>query len=147
MKQKWGSTVCAVALTVIFTCGISYAEQTQGVARAARSWLSLVDAEKYGESWNDVAQYLKKRITKTQWVTQLQQARMPLGTVKSRKFAGTQFKNALPGLPAGQYAAVRYTTAFEKAPASTEVVVMIFEQGQWHVMAYLPQARIVGQSK
>jgi hypothetical protein len=147
MKQDWKATLCAVALTMMILSGIAGAQQTPRVAQAARSWLMLVDAGKYNESWNDVAQYLKQRITKSQWVAQLQQARMPLGEVKSRKFVGTQFKNAIPGLPPGQYAAVRYATKFEKAPASTEVVAMVFERGEWHVMAYLPQARIVQQSK
>lgn len=149
MKENRKARFCALAITVaiIVASGFASSASTQSVAHAAQSWLALVDAGEYGQSWNDVAQYLKKRITKNQWVAQLQQARMPLGAVKSRRLAGTQFKNALPGLPAGRYAAVRYTTNFEKVPASTEVVAMVFEQGRWRVMAYLPRARIVGQAK
>jgi hypothetical protein len=147
MKLNWKLRICALALTVITGSGVAFAQPAQRATQAAQSWLALVDAGEYGRSWNDVAQYLKKRIAKSQWVAQLQQARTPLGAVKSRKLASAQLKNAPPGLPAGQYAEVRYTTTFEKVPMSTEVVAMVLEQGGWHVMAYVPRARIVAQSK
>jgi hypothetical protein len=135
------------ALIFLTTTVLGQTRNEASAQQAAKSWLALVDAGRYGESWNQVAQYLKKKITKDQWVTELNQIRTPLGTVKSRRLDSTQFKDNLPGLPAGQYAAVRYTTAFANAPPGTELVALMLENGQWRVVAYFPQARFGEHSK
>jgi hypothetical protein len=149
MKQKWKLTFCVLAIVIAVLPGTAYTQQTaqQRAAQSAKSWLALVDAGKYGQSWNDVSQYLKKKITKKEWVAELQQIRAPLGAVTSRRFADVQLRNDLRGLPAGQYAAVQFTTTFEKSPTAPEVVAMVLESGQWRVVAYFPQAHVNGQSK
>jgi hypothetical protein len=37
--------------------------------KAAEAWLALVDAGKYGESWEEAATYFKGAVTKDQWVS------------------------------------------------------------------------------
>jgi hypothetical protein len=149
MKQKWKLTICSLAMISALLISKAYAQETaqQKAAQSAKSWLALVDAGKYGQSWNGVSQYLKQKITKQQWVAELTQVRSPLGAVKSRTFARVQLRNDLRGLPAGQYAAVQFTTTFDKAPPTPEVVAMMLENGRWRVVAYFPQAHVNGQSK
>ncbi|HTV54862.1 MAG TPA: DUF4019 domain-containing protein [Terriglobia bacterium] len=149
MRQKWKHTLCAVAIVIGSLSGIARAQQMaeQRAAQAANSWLALVDAGKYGQSWSGVSRYLKNKITKAQWVAELKQVRAPLGQVKSRKFAHVQLRNDLRGMPAGQYAAVQYITSFGKTTPAPEVVAMVLENDQWRVVAYFPQARVNGGSK
>jgi hypothetical protein len=149
MKQKWKRTICGVAIIAAALPGITYAQQTtvHAAAQAAKSWLALVDAGKYGQSWNGVSGYLKKKLTKDQWLAELQQVRTPLGTVKSRKLVRVQLRDTPPGMPAGQYAEVQYTTAFSRTSPAPEVVAMVLENKQWRVVAYFPQARVTGGSK
>lgn len=129
---------CALVLICAFLSGIACGQEAseQSAEQLAKSWLVLVDAGNYTQSWNDVSEYLKKKITRSQWVAQLQQTRAPLGPVKSRRSAGTQFKSNLPGMPAGRYAAVQYTTAFARLSSAKEVVALMLENGHWRVVGY-----------
>jgi hypothetical protein len=138
-----------LALAPVLLSGTARGQQASKAKaqQAAKSWLGLIDAGNYRQSWGEVAQYLKQKITRAQWVAQLQQVRAPLGAVKSRKLASVQLRDNLRGLPAGQYAAVRYTTAFAKTPPAAEVVALMLENGQWRVVAYFPQAHIKGPAK
>jgi hypothetical protein len=149
MRQRWKHTICTVAILAAELPGIAYAQQMaeQRAGQAASSWLALVDAGRYDQSWDDVSGYLKQKITKDQWVAELKQVRAPLGTVKSRKLARVQLRDAPPGMPAGQYAEVQYTTAFSTTSPAPEVVAMVLENKQWRVVAYFPQARVNGGSR
>jgi len=71
-----------VLLCSIVFCGTVFAEQTdeeKAALAAAQSWLQLVDAGKYVESWHQAAGYFKRAITKEQWKQQIQGVRGPLG--------------------------------------------------------------------
>ena len=46
---------------------------------AAESWLALVDAGKYSQSWNGAASFFKQRVTTEQWESAVKSAREPLG--------------------------------------------------------------------
>lgn len=142
-------TLGTLALVLIFTSSVARGQQgsKEKAEQVAKSWLALIDAGSYRQSWSEVAQYLKGKITRQQWVAQLEQVRAPLGAVKSRKLTNVQLRNDLRGLPSGHYASVQYATSFAKAPPGAEVVALMLENGQWRVMAYFPQARFTGSSK
>ena len=40
---------------------------TQNAIDAAKSWLMLVDANDYAQSWNTASTFLQSRITEAQW--------------------------------------------------------------------------------
>ena len=51
---------------------------------AAKSWLALVDAGAYGESWDMSAQLFRGAITRQQWEQAVAGVRVPLGAVVER---------------------------------------------------------------
>jgi Protein of unknown function (DUF4019) len=113
-------------------------ESTDAAARAAQSWLALVDAEKYVESWNEAAQVLKKQVTREEWLKRLNSFRLPLGKMASRTLkSSVSYMKFVPGNPDAQYVIIRYDTKFEGNKASVETVSPTKEKdGQWRISGY-----------
>ncbi|OGP93413.1 MAG: hypothetical protein A2156_12700 [Deltaproteobacteria bacterium RBG_16_48_10] len=101
------------------------------------AWLSLVDAGKYPESWDQAAEYLRNAVTKEQLSDSLKGARSPLGKVISRKLKSKQYTKTLPGAPDGEYVVIRYETQFEKKKSAIETITpMLDKDGKWRVSGY-----------
>ena len=125
---------------VMLLAGPSLTAQTaEDAAQAAgESWVKIVDAGNYGQSWDEAATVFKTAVTKEQWAGAASNARSPLGSLTSRTLASRQITDqAPPGAPAGKYAILRYTTAFANAPAVNEMVVLILDGDRgWRVGGY-----------
>jgi len=105
--------------------------------KSANSWLSLVDAEKYTDSWDNTSQYFKSAITENQWLKSLNSVRKPLGIVISRKLIIKQYTTSLPGAPDGEYVVLQYETSFKNKASSIETVTPSLEKdGVWRVSGY-----------
>ena len=112
-------------------------EAEKAAVSAAQGWLALVDAGKYGESWDAAAAMFRQALTKAQWVEAVGKARAPLGKVVSRKLAGSQLTTKLPGAPAGEYVVIQYATDFENRKGMTETVTPMKDpDGTWRVSGY-----------
>lgn len=70
---------------------------------AAKAWLVLVDAGKYGQSWNEAALLFRSAVMKAEWERAAKAARAPLGALKVRTFKSANFTRSLPGAPDGEY--------------------------------------------
>ncbi len=133
-----------LALAVAVTCVLAWRpalaqthEAEKKAVAAATAWLALVDAGRYGESWDTAAAYFKNAVTKDNWVKMLGAARTPLGKVVSRTLASTKFATSLPGAPDGEYVVIQYTMVFEnKAEAIETVTPMLDKDGIWRVSGY-----------
>ena len=107
---------------------------------SAASWLALVDAGKYGESWDAAAAAFRSAVTRSQWEAALEQVRRPLGKLVSRKLRGAKFTTDLPGAPAGEYVVIQYDTSFEHRASATETITpMKDKDGSWRVSGYFIQ--------
>jgi hypothetical protein len=103
----------------------------------AEVWLSLVDAQKFAESWKDAAQYFRAAISQEQWQRSLQAVRKPLGSLVSRKLLSAKYARSLPGAPDGEYVVLQYQTSFaNKKDAAERVTPMRDKDGQWRVSGY-----------
>ncbi len=110
--------------------------EKQAVA-AAEPWLALVDDGKYAESWDAAAEYLKKAITKDDFVKSLNAARKPLGKLKSREIKSKEYRTSLPGAPDGQYVVIQFKTSLENKKSAVETVTpMLDKDGKWRVSGY-----------
>jgi len=108
----------------------------QGVA-AAKTWLGLVDAKQYKESWVEAAPFFKDRITENDWVKMISLARGPFGEVKSRELKAAKFATSLPGAPDGEYVVIQFKTSFaNKADAIETITPMKDDKGVWRVSGY-----------
>lgn len=105
--------------------------------RAAEAWLALVDAGRYGESWDDSAALFREAIPRLKWEAGVQGVRDFLGGVVSRKLRSAQYATTIPGAPAGEYVVIQFTTHFDKRPLSIETVTPMREKdGAWKVSGY-----------
>jgi len=109
------------------------------VAASAKTWLAVVDAKNYPESWKDAADLFQQGVSQDKWAGMVQSIRDKVGPVKSRQFQAAQFTKTLPGVPDGDYAVVSFQTDFEARVSSTEVITLIHENGQWKVGGYFIQ--------
>lgn len=108
--------------------------------KAAEQWLALVDAGKYGESWDEAAQMFKSSVSRKDWISTVKEKRGPLGKVVSRKLTKADALKNIPGLPPGEYIGMQYLTSFEKSKATAEAVVPVLEKdGKWRVSEYAVQ--------
>ncbi|TFH16827.1 MAG: DUF4019 domain-containing protein [Lentisphaerales bacterium] len=67
------TVVCLSLAAIISLSGCSSASNPQAetaALTAAGSWLSLVDEQKYDESWDEAAQIFMGVVTKEQWTQQ-----------------------------------------------------------------------------
>ncbi len=103
----------------------------------AESWLALVDAGKYADSYRDAAESFKQRVSKGQWESTAKAVRAPLGSLQSRKLKSITYKTSLPGAPDGQYVVLQYDSLFEHKQSAVETVTpMLDKDGTWRVSGY-----------
>jgi hypothetical protein len=104
---------------------------------AARTWLGLVDAGNYSQSWSSASTAFRKRLTDAQWQAGVTKVRGPLGVQKSRNLESATPKQTIAGEPPGNYVELRFASAFEHKPNATETVTVIKElDGVWRVHGY-----------
>ena len=109
----------------------------QAAQTSSDAWLALVDSGKYGDSWDEAAQYFKGAVTKEQWQGMLHSVRDPLGKTLSRKLKSAQYTKNLPGAPDGEYVVVQYDTSFEHKQSAVETVTPTLDKdGKWRVSGY-----------
>ena len=99
---------------------------------AARTWLQLVDAGKWEESWAATARSFRSMNTVAAWQSASEGARVPLGRVLSRTLKSEE---SIPAPPAGLQL-VRFQTSFANKPAATETLSLTREGGSWRVAGY-----------
>jgi len=103
---------------------------------SAESWLKMIDAGKYAESWDEAAEIFRSAIKKEQWPQMLTSVRKPLGKVASRKVLTKQYAESLPNAPKGKYVVIQFETAFENKKAVETVTPTLDKDGKWRVSGY-----------
>ena len=109
---------------------------TKGQA-AVDSWLARADAGKYGETWDAAGAVLQSSVTRAGWEKAMDQARKPLGAVKSRKLKSATFSTSIPQAPPGEYVIVQYDTVYDALQSAVETTTAMHEKdGSWKVAGY-----------
>ena len=113
------------------------APSTEAATTAAESWLALVDAAKYRESWQAAAPLLQSAISAEDWSRAASKARAPFGKLRSRQVRSAIYRTAVPGAPQGKFVIIQFDSAFELNARATETVTpMQSEDGSWKVSGY-----------
>jgi len=118
---------------------LASAQEAEAVAKAkeaAQTWLGLVDAGKYGESWDTASSLFKSAVTKASWEAAAKAVRGPLGALKSRKLRSATFTRQLPGAPEGEYVVIQYDAEFAARPAVETITPMRDKDGSWRISGY-----------
>ncbi len=112
-------------------------EAEKAAKESAKAWLELIDAEKYDQSQQEAALYVRNLVTKDDWQRSMQGARQPLGKLVSRELKSTRYTTSAPGAPDGQYVIIQYNTSFENKESAVETVTpMLDDDGKWRVSGY-----------
>jgi hypothetical protein len=99
-------------------------------------WLGSLDARRYGESWADMAQVMRAGHSAEDWVREVATPRESLGKPLMRELKSADYATEAPGAPKGEYVTVVYLTQYSHAPPVQETVLLMMENGSWHVAAY-----------
>jgi hypothetical protein len=101
----------------------------------AKQWLLLVDDKNYADAYQQMGTAAHK-VAGESWSQNIRSRRDPLGAMSSRTLKDVKMTKTLPGLRDGQYATVRYDSAFARKAASVESVTLVMENGAWSVIDY-----------
>ncbi len=131
-------TRCFVAalLLVLPLSAIAQGQPEKAAEKSAEQWLALVDAGRYGESWDQAAEFFKSAVTKQSWEQQVASARGQTGKLKSRSLKSAQYTESLPNAPAGKYVVIQYDSSFETGPWIETAVMMEQKDGSWKTSGY-----------
>jgi hypothetical protein len=122
---------------VILTLAIPVFAAPKPEQDTAVNWLTLIDTQRFDQSWNESSAFLKEHIPQAQWAKTLTDQRMPLGKPTSRVIVKKEFQYQIPGIPTGTYEFKVYRTTFPLKGEMTETVIMSRESDQkWRAIAY-----------
>src|ERR1700744_3249826 len=102
----------------------------------AKQWLHLADASNYAEAWKQAGPYLRTHFTSDAFAQSLGGKRSPMGAMSSRTLKDVKLAKTLPGMRDGQYAVVRYDSAFAHKASAVESVTLASQDGAWSVIGY-----------
>ena len=128
--------ILAFVFALLMPAAAFAADASQQATGSAKSWLALVDAGSYSQSWKDASTLFRNRISDADWAQAVKPARESYGAVVSRERTGIDLVKALPGAPDGDYAVISFKTKFAKKADATETVTMMMEDGAWKCAGY-----------
>jgi hypothetical protein len=136
--------VCAMVMArgAVGLAAQEHAPTTQQTAeqiavREGESWLAMMDAGKYADSWKAAAAVMRGAVTMEKWESTMKNVRDPLGKLESRKLQSATYTTLLPGVPDGDYVVILYETSFEHKATAQETVIMSREKDKvWRVAGY-----------
>ena len=128
--------ICLTVLAAVF-CNLIMisAPAEDDAAVAGQNWLSLVDDQKYEESWKQASSMFRGEVSQEQWIAALKRSREPLGSLVSRMPSRVEFSRFLRGAPEADYAIIHFKTSFT-AKSATERLTLVKEDGKWQMAAY-----------
>ena len=125
-------------LSILVALALTASEPSTGQPdlNAAHTWVSLIDAKRWDESWSTAGSLFKSQMPQPRWVATIQPVRVPLGAVSSRSVKSVTKTTSLPGAPDGEYEVVQFQTNFANKTGATETVVLSHEASGWKVDGY-----------
>ena len=138
MKVLFNAIMLFVFITAFCSCSSNAGPEVINEAvQVAETWLELIDAGEYAESWEHSAALFKSSISREKWEQTLNGARRPLGSMNVRKLKSTKYATALPGAPDGEYVVIQFATSFANKKSSVETVTPMKDpDGFWRVSGY-----------
>ena len=98
---------------------------------AAKAWLALIDAGKYGESWEQASSVFRGKVKKEEWVSMIG-ARSSFGKLRERKLDTATYR-MIDGRPT---VVILWNASYEAMPGLTEQVAMTLDDGKWRASGY-----------
>ncbi|HCG9714638.1 TPA: DUF4019 domain-containing protein [Vibrio parahaemolyticus] len=121
-------------LVLLFVPTLLFA-QTKPIDVTASEWLSLIDNQHYGESWDSAGGLFRSQISKGEWVAAVSAIRAKVGNLESRRLTTTTSMKSLPNVPDGEYVVIQYQTIFS-GKQSTETLTLSKSKTGWVAIGY-----------
>ena len=129
--------VGAIAVLALAAPALAQDPRASEAQRAAREWLAYTDAIDAAASWQRAGQKFRNAVPIAQWTKALKEQREPRGKTIQRTILASQFPRQIPGYEEGDYALIRFRTAFANRPSSEESLTLQRESdGVWRVVGY-----------
>ena len=127
--KKFIILLMSVAILSTIVCASSSNPEAETAAvKAAKDWLALIDSERYGEGWDEAAQYFKAAVPREQWQQTMQAARKPFGKNISRELKSKHYRTSLPGAPDGEYVVIQFDASFENKKSALETITPMLDK-------------------
>ncbi|RZL64128.1 MAG: DUF4019 domain-containing protein [Variovorax sp.] len=116
--------------------------EASDMVRGGLQVIQMVDQGRTGELWDGAAPGARKRVTRSQFIAQIGQARQPLGAAQQRTWVAINRQvvdNADADL-AGQYVSVEYETRFANKTNGTVRELVSFHLDRdsvWRFIGYV----------
>lgn len=102
----------------------------------AKQWLTVIDDQNYADAYKQMGRVARDKVAEQNFAEKVGGLRTPLGAMSSRTLKDVKMTKTLPGMRDGQYATVRFDSAFAHKAAAVETVTMVSENGAWSVVGY-----------
>jgi len=106
LRRIFLGILAAISINLMMTG----APTEEDAATAGQKWLTLVDDQKYEESWNQASSMFRSEVTQEKWAAALKRSREPLGSLVSRTRSRLELSTFLRGAPEGDYAIIHFST-------------------------------------
>ena len=130
----------SVLLLLLFYTTILHASEAtilEKVESSARSWLELVDAGKFKQSWENAQPLFKAKTSESQWLKFIDPIRTPRGGITARYIATAASADSWSDYPDGEYVVLQFYTTFVKKGLAMETVILAKNQdGAWQFLEY-----------
>jgi hypothetical protein len=103
---------------------------------AMTTWLHVIDAGRYGESWDGASKLFQGALTRQRWIDAMNGGRKPLGDLVKRYLKSADFRTTLPGAPDGEYFVIRFGASYADKADAVETVTAVREGGDWKAAGY-----------
>src|SRR5689334_14799509 len=115
----------------------SAATAVSAAQSAAQTWLQLVDAGRYDQSWDSAAAVFRSVVTKSQWAGAVKEGRAPFEPLGGRTLLSAAYTTQLPNVPPGQYVVIQYRTKAGQGKTVIETITPARDRdGHWRVAGY-----------
>ena len=103
---------------------------------AMTTWLHVIDAGRYGESWDQASRLFQGALTRERWVSAMNGGRKPLGDLVKRYLKSANFRRSLPGAPDGEYFVIQFGASYSGKAEAVETVTAVREGSAWKAAGY-----------
>jgi hypothetical protein len=143
MKQLFLRLLAAFAFTASASCALAQeGTSADELVQAALTGLRQIDENRSAELWDATSAFVKTRLPKAEFVSNMQRTRQTVGTVVRRDWASVvriRYLDDSSGVPAGQYANVDFATHLNNDKTVFEKVSFRLEPGGWKLTGYVPR--------
>lgn len=112
--------------------------------QAGLAGLRQIDEDRSGEVWEVAPAFVKAKLPKAEFTSNMRRTRQTVGSVARRDWASVvriRYLDDSGGVPPGQYANVDYATHLSDGKTVFEMVSFRLEPEGWRVTGYIPRTK------